>query len=117
MNQKESNKTSVKKKPAKYPPEIKEEAIRLFYSARSGFKTKIETAEHVANLLGIGCTRTIEKWIRQAEIDSGTREGTSTDNLEELRRLRRGNAELRRTNGILKAASAFFAAELDRPQS
>ena len=112
----ESYTQSNTKKPAKYPPEIKEEAIRMFLSARPSFKNKEHTAKHVAGLLGIGCSKTICTWVRQFEVDSGKREGTSTEDLAELRRLRRENAELRRTNGILKAASAFFAAELDRPQ-
>jgi transposase len=107
---------SAIKKPAKYPQEIREEAVRMFLSARPSFKNKEQTAEHVAGLLGIGCAKTVCTWVRQSEIDSGKRQGMSTDDLAELRRLRRENAELRRTNGILKAASAFFAAELDRPQ-
>jgi transposase len=53
--------------------------------------------------------------VRQAEVDTGTRVGTSSEESAELRRLRRENAELKRANAILKAASAFFAAELDRP--
>ena len=52
----------------------------------------------------------------QAEIDDGSRPGVSTEESGELKRLKRENAELKRANGILKAASAFFAAELDRPQ-
>ena len=69
----------------------------------------------VARLLGIGTPETVRKWVRQAETDAGQRAGTTTDESAELKRLRRENAELRRANEILKAASAFFAAELDRP--
>ena len=54
------------------------------------------------------------KWTRQAEIDVGARPGTTTEESAEVKRLRRENAELKRANAILKA-SAFFAAELDRP--
>jgi transposase len=57
----------------------------------------------------------VRKWVRQAEVDTGQRPGTTSDESAELKRLRRENAELRRANEILKAASAFFAAELDRP--
>jgi transposase len=53
--------------------------------------------------------------VRQAEVDAGTRPGTTTEESAEVKRLRRENAELKRANAILKAASAFFAAELDRP--
>jgi transposase len=54
--------------------------------------------------------------VRQAEINAGQRPGLTSDEAAELRRLRSENADLRRTNEILKAATAFFAAELDRPQ-
>jgi len=53
--------------------------------------------------------------VRQAEVDHGTRVGVTTEESVELKRLKREIAELRRANSILKAASAFFAAELDRP--
>jgi transposase len=66
---------------------------------------------------GVGTAETVRKWVRQAEVDAGQRPGTTTDESAELKRLRRENAELRRANEILKAASAFFAAELDRPSS
>ena len=69
------------------------------------------------DLLGVGAQETVLSWVKQAEIDSGLKEGTSTDEREEIKRLRREVAELRRANGILKAASTFFAAELDRPQT
>ena len=71
----------------------------------------------VAEKLGIGTAETLRKWVRQAEVDAGTRPGVTTEESAEIRRLRRENAELRRANEILKAASAFFAAELDRPQT
>ena len=56
----------------------------------------------------------MRKWVRQAEIDAGDRVGQTSEESEVLRRLRRENAELKRANAILKAASVFFAAELDR---
>ena len=55
----------------------------------------------------------MRKWVRQAEVDAGARPGTSSEESAELKRLRRENHELRRANEILKAASAFFARELD----
>ncbi|OCF84127.1 transposase [Nocardia brasiliensis] len=70
----------------------------------------------VAELLGVGTPETVRKWVRQAQIDTGARPGVTSDESDELRRLRRENAELKRANAILKSASAFFAAELDRPQ-
>jgi transposase len=69
----------------------------------------------VARLLGVGCAETVRKWVRQGQVDSGTRPGATTEEFVELKRLQRENAELRRANAILKTESAFFAAELDRP--
>jgi transposase len=70
----------------------------------------------VAAKLGIGSAETLRKCVRQAEVAAGTRPGISSEESAEIKRLKRENAELRRANEILKAASAFFAAELDRPQ-
>lgn len=69
----------------------------------------------VAELLGVRTPETVRQWVRQAEIDAGARDGVSSEESAEVKRLRRENAELRRANAILKAASSFFAAELDRP--
>jgi transposase len=55
-------------------------------------------------------------WVRRAETDRGVRSGPTTDQLAELKRIKRENAELRRANDILKAAASFFGAELDRQQ-
>jgi transposase len=89
----------------------------MFFNSRNDFRTRVECAKHIAGLLGIGCPDTVLTWVRQAEVDGGQREGITTVENDEIRRLRRENAELKRANGILKAASAFFAAELDRPQT
>ena len=70
----------------------------------------------VASRLGIGSAETLRKWVRRAEVDGGTRPGVTSQESAELRKLRAEVRELRRANEILKAASAFFAAELDRPQ-
>jgi len=70
----------------------------------------------VASKLGIGSSETLRKWVRRAEVDAGQRPGLTSEEHAEIKRLRKENAELRRANEILKAASTFFAAELDRPQ-
>jgi len=103
------------KKPGKYPPEIKVKAVEMYHRARPDFPSNSQCAVHVCELLGIGAKETLITWIKQVDIDSGKAQGMTTDDLEEMRRLRREVAELKRANGILKAASAFFAAELDRP--
>jgi len=70
----------------------------------------------VASMLGVGTPETVRKWVRRAEVDGGARPGITSEESAELKRLKRENFELRRANEILKAASSFFAAELDRPQ-
>ncbi len=69
----------------------------------------------VSELLGVGTAETVRKWVRQEEVDQSVRVGVTSEQSVELKRLKRENAELRRANSILNAASAFFAAELDRP--
>jgi transposase len=71
--------------------------------------------KRVAELLGVGTPETVRKWVRQGQVDAGTRPGTTSEESAEMRRLKREVAELRRANAILKAAAAFFGAELDRP--
>jgi transposase len=66
----------------------------------------------VAAKLGIN-RETLRHWVRQAEVDAGQRPGTSTEDAQRIAELERENRELRRANEILKAASAFFARELD----
>ena len=65
----------------------------------------------------IGCTpETLRKWVRRTAVDTGRRDGTTSDDRARLKELERENRELRRTNEILRKASAYFAqAELDRP--
>ena len=61
----------------------------------------------VAGLLGVATPETLRKWVRQAEVDQGARPGVTSEESAELKRLKRENAELRRANAILKAASAY----------
>jgi transposase len=100
----------------RYPPELKERAVRMVAEIMPEHESEWAAMGRVAELLGVGTSETVRKWVRQAEIDGGARPGTSTEESAEVRRLKRENAELKRANAILKAASAFFAAELDRPQ-
>jgi transposase len=65
--------------------------------------------------LGIKTPETLRKWVRRAQVDAGSRPGRTSEEIAEIRALKKEVAELRRANEILKAASAFFAAELDRP--
>jgi transposase len=99
----------------RYPPELRERAVRMVAEISDEHGSEGAAISEVARLLGVGCAETVRKWVRQAQVDSGSRAGT-TEESAELKRLKRENAELRRANSILKTASAFFAAELDRPQ-
>ena len=58
---------------------------------------------------------TLRGWVRQARIDAGDRPGTTTEGARRIKELEKEVRELRRANAILRSASAFFAAELDRP--
>src|SRR5215467_14428057 len=100
-----------------YPPELRERAVRMVAQVRPEYPSDWPAICAVAEKLGIGTAETLRKWVRQAEVDAGTRPGVTTEESAEIKRLKRESAELRRANEILKAASAFFAAELDRPQT
>jgi transposase len=99
----------------RYPAELRERAVRMVAEIAGQHESEWAAMGEVARLLGIGTAETVRKWVRQAEVDVGRRAGTTTEESSELKRLRRENAELKRANAILKAASTFFAAELDRP--
>jgi len=101
--------------PRKYPEELRERAIRLAVDARRDPITRSGALRLIGEQLGIN-PETLRNWATQAEIDEGHRPGTSTDDATRLAELEREVRELRRANAILKSASAFFAAELDRPQ-
>ena len=89
--------------------------MRMVAEVRPDYPSEWAAIGAVAQRLGIGSSETLRKWIRQAEVDGGTRPGVTSEESAEIRRLKREVAELRRANEILKAASVFFAAELDRP--
>jgi transposase len=103
-------------RPSRYPAELRQRAVRMVAEVRPSYDSDWAAITAVAQKLGIGTTETLRKWVRQAEVDAGQRPGVGSEESAELKRLRRENAELRRANEILKSASAFFAAELDRPQ-
>jgi transposase len=96
-----------------YPPELRRRAVRMVGEVRPQYETDSAAITAVAEKLGIGSAETLRTWVRRAEADAGERPGVNSQESEELKRLRRENAELRRANEILKAASAYFARELD----
>jgi len=99
----------------RYSKAQKEQAVRLVRQIREETGQKHGAVQRVARQLGFG-TETVRKWVNQADIDDGVRPGVTSEENAKIRRLEQENRELRRANEILKSASAFFAAELDRPQ-
>jgi transposase len=96
----------------RYPPELRERAVRMVQQAIQESGERFGVITKVARQLGIG-TESLRSWVRQAEIDQGQRPGTSSQDKERIATLEREVRELRRANEILRTASAFFAAELD----
>ena len=83
--------------------------------SKDDYPSEFEAIRSIAAKLGIGSPETLRKWVRRAEIDGGTRPDKTSQEIAEIRELKKEVSELRRANEILKSASAFFAAELDRP--
>ena len=88
----------------RYPPEFKQEAIRLVRSSPN------RSVAHIARELGVS-DNSLRSWVKQTEIDQGHREGLSTEERQELRKLRKEVRVLRQEKEILRKAAAFFARE------
>ncbi len=97
----------------RYPREVRERAVTLVFSAIESSGERHGHVTRIARELDIG-PETLRKWVNQAEVDRGMRGGITTEERVRIKQLERENSELRRANEILKRASAFFAAELDR---
>ena len=98
----------------RYTPEQKAQAVRLVLQIREETGQWHIAIRKVAEQLGFG-TESVRTWVKEAEIEAGRRPVPATTESERVRLLEQENRELRRANEILKRASAFFAAELDRP--
>jgi transposase len=96
----------------KYPDELKERAVQAVFEIREREGKGHGEIARVAGQLGVH-REALRSWLQQAEIDGGTRPGTTTDDKKKIADLEREVRELRRANEILKAASAYFARELD----
>ena len=101
-------------KAKRYSPEVRERAVRLLFEHEQEYRSRWAATVSIATK--IGCTpETLRTWVRRSEIDTGRRDGMTSEDRARLKALERENKELRRANEILKTASAFFAqAELDR---
>lgn len=105
----------TKPAPRRYTPSDKEQAVRLVCELRRELGTDKGVIRRVAGQLGYGI-ESVRHWVTQADIDSGQKPGLTTEESKELKALRQEISELRRANEILRRASVFFAAELDRPR-
>ena len=102
------------RKSPKFSPEMQERAVRMVFDAKDHYSSQWAARVWIAGQLG--CTaETLRRWVRQGERDSGVRPGPTTAEQQRIKDLEREVRELRKTNEILKLASAYFAqAELDR---
>ena len=98
----------------RYSPEVRKRAVRMVFEHGNEYESQWEAIRSIA--AKIGCTaETLRKWVRRAEVDTGRRDGLTSDERVQIKDLEREVRELRRANEILRKASAFFAqAELDR---
>jgi len=92
--------------------ELRERAVAMVFEARAETGNARGSIARVGHRLGIN-TETLRNWVQKAEVDSGQRPGTTSDDKKRIAELEREVRELRRANEILKAASAYFARELD----
>jgi transposase len=98
----------------RYSPEEKAQAVRLVRQLRAETGQRHGAVKRVAEQLGYG-VESVRTWVQQADIDEGVTPGLTSRDAARIKELEQENRELRRANEILKKASAFFAAELDRP--
>jgi len=96
----------------KYPDELRERAVQAVFEIREREGKGHGEIARVADQLGVH-REALRSWLQKAEIDAGTRPGVPSDARQRITELERENRELRRANEILKAASAYFARELD----
>ncbi len=99
---------------SRFSQEVRERAVRMVFDHGSEHGSEWEAMCSIAEKIGCSA-ETLRKWVRQTQVDSGRRGGLTTAEQARIKELERENRELRRTNDILRKASAYFAqAELDR---
>jgi transposase len=101
-------------RPSRFPAEVRERAVRLVLENAEAHDSQWATIESIAGKMGCSA-ETLRKWVRRAECEQGVRTGLTSSERERLKAQEQEIRELRRANGILRKASAYFAqAELDR---
>jgi len=98
--------------PKKYPAEVRDRAVRMVLDRLSDYPSVYAACKALAPKLDVG-GETLRRWVVQSQVDAGEKDGPTTDEQDELKRLRAENRDLKEANEILKAASIFFARELD----
>ncbi len=99
---------------SRFSQEVRERAVRMVFEHGGEYGSQWEAICSIAGKIGCSA-ETLRKWVRRTEIDSGRRGGLTSEEQARIKDLERENRELRRTNEILRKASAYFAqAELDR---
>jgi transposase-like protein len=98
--------------PKKIDPEFKARAVRLVVDHRGEYPTTTAAVQAVARQVGVG-KESLRRWVVQADVDAGARAGVSSEELAEIKKLKAENRRLREDVAILKAATSFFAGELD----
>jgi transposase len=98
--------------PKKISPEVKARAVRMVQEHQQDYPSVTAAAQAVAKQLGLG-RETVRRWVVDAEVDAGTRSGTTSAEHAEIKALKAKVRRLEEDNAILKAAATFFAGELD----
>lgn len=93
-------------------PAVRERAVRLVLEHRSEYPSNARAIAAVARQEGVGA-ESLRRWVLQADVDAGVRDGRTSDEVAEIKRLKTENRRLREDVAILKAATTFFAGELD----
>uniref|UniRef100_UPI00403FD563 transposase n=1 Tax=Streptomyces sp. f51 TaxID=1827742 RepID=UPI00403FD563 len=101
--------------PRKYPPELIERAVRMVIETRSTSPGRSSRVRQVGELLGVH-PEVLRHWVKKADAEAGRKAETSAGTTARIRQLEKENADLRRLNGILKAAAVLFAADLEPRQ-
>lgn len=104
---------TTKKTVGKYPTEVRDRTVRMVLDNQHDYPSQWKAIESIAAKVDIN-PQTLRNWVNRAETDAGRRPGVTSDERARIKELEKENKELRRANGILKAASHFFGAELDR---
>ena len=98
--------------PKKFPVEVRDRSVRMVLDRLGDYPTMFAACKDLAPKLNVG-VETLRKWVVQAQIDAGVQTGPTSAELDEIKKLKAENRDLKEANEILRSASIFFARELD----